>query len=102
MKNIQIIDGARNCTYSVFAATNKTFDEIFPGKGQDVEFIDDFFARVGKKRASELLKPLWTLRQDKRQIRGIHGTIFYGLRHKKKFYPKKREDDFDKVSKVRS
>jgi len=101
MKNIQVIDGADNCAYSIFAATNKTFAEIFPGKGQDVEFIDDFFARVGKKRAAELLKPLWKLRLEKPHVQGIHGTLFYQLEHKKKYYPNKREDDFDKVPKGR-
>jgi hypothetical protein len=101
MKNIQVIDGADNCAYSVFAATDKIFDEIFPGEGQDVEFVDDFFARVGKKRAAELLKPLWKLRLEKHRIRGIHGTLFYQLNHKKEFYPNKREDDFGKAPKGR-
>jgi len=93
MKNIQVIDGADNCAYSVFQASDKTFKEIFPGKGQDIEFIDDFFDRVGKRRAAKLLQPLWKGYQDKRQISGIHGTLFYELKFKRKFYPTKREID---------
>ncbi len=40
MKNIQVIDGAVNCVYDIFAATEEEFDLIFPS-GQDVAFIDE-------------------------------------------------------------
>jgi hypothetical protein len=93
MKNILVIDGALNCAYNIYASSNETFKEIFPGKSQDIEFIEDFFARVGKKRAAKLLKPLWENRQEKHLARGIHGTLFYELKFKKKFYPNKREED---------
>jgi hypothetical protein len=96
MKNILVIDGALNCAYDIYASTHETFKEIFPKKGQDIEFIDDFIARVGKKRAIKLLKPLWAMRQEKRRVRGIHGTLFYQLSFKKEFYPNKRDDDLDK------
>ena len=35
MKNIQVIDGARNCVYDIFAATEEEFALIFPAD-QDV------------------------------------------------------------------
>ena len=40
MKNIQVIDGAVNCVYDVFAATDEEFALIFP-PGQGVAFIDE-------------------------------------------------------------
>jgi hypothetical protein len=40
MKNIQVIDGAENCVYDIFAATDEEFSLIFP-RGQDVAFIDE-------------------------------------------------------------
>jgi hypothetical protein len=30
MKNIQIVDGAANATYSIFQATDQEFETIFP------------------------------------------------------------------------
>ena len=41
MKNIQAIDGANNCTYDVFQASDLEFSLIFPD-GADIEFADDF------------------------------------------------------------
>ena len=40
MKNIQVIDGAKNCVYDIFAATEEEFTLIFPA-GEDVAFIDE-------------------------------------------------------------
>lgn len=92
MKNIQVIDGADNCTYDIYAATEREFSLIFPS-GQDIEFIDDFVQRVGKRRARKVLDALWQRRQNKKEIRGVHGTLFYELGFKKKYYPTKKEDE---------
>ncbi len=93
MKNVQVIDGARNCTYDVFAASEEDFHLIFPGEGQDVEFIEDFIDRVGEHVANGVTKRLWSSRVDKKRVAGIHGTLFYELDFKKKFYPSKREEE---------
>lgn len=90
-KNIQIIDGALNCKYSIFAASPEDFKEIFPADGQDIEFINDFFERIGENRATEILNRLWLAPIDKKTVQGIHGTLFYELEYKKEFYPTKRE-----------
>ena len=92
MPNIQVIDGAQNCTYDVFEIAEVDFREIFPSDGQDVEFIEDFEARAGRDRAALLLSRVWDRRIDKKRVMGIHGTLFYELREiKKRFYPTKRE-----------
>lgn len=44
MKNIQVIDGADNRVYDIFAATDEEFGLIFP-QGQDIAFIDEVMAR---------------------------------------------------------
>lgn len=90
MKNIQVIDGAENCTYSIFGASDEDFSTIFPGD-RDVEFADDFFARMGEERAIEITQRLWKMPIDKKVVSGIHGTLFYQLSGKKVFYPTKRE-----------
>lgn len=92
MKNVQVIDGADNCTYDVFAATEKEFALLFPD-GCDIEFIEDFVDRVGEKTAGKVLKPMWNRCQDKKKICGIHGTLFYQLNFKKRFYPTKKESE---------
>ena len=91
MKNVQIIDGADNCTYSIFAFSDEEFATVFPGEGQDIEFIEDVVARIGDKQVGKMLGPVWQRTVDKRDVNGIHGTFFYGLYFKKKYYPTKRD-----------
>jgi len=93
VKNIQVIDGARNCTYAIFAANDEDFALIFPGAGQDVEFVEDFIGRVGKDLADTVCERLWQVRVDKKAVQGIDGTLFYGLEYKKSYYPSKRESE---------
>jgi len=89
MRNVQIIDGASNCTYSIFQFSDRQFAAIFPAKGQDIEFIDDAVRRIGDQNLGRLLKSAWKRPVDKKKVRGIHGTLFYELASKKKYYPTK-------------
>ncbi len=93
MKNIQVIDGAENCTYDIFAATEEEFAEIFPGD-TDIEFAEDFFERLGEERATQVISPLWARRVNKKEVMGIHGTLFYELQEKAQYYPTKKEAEF--------
>lgn len=93
MKSIQIIDGALNCTYDIYLIDEHSFLMIFPGEDQDVEFVDDFVERVGSEHAQIILDRLWGNLQDKKQIHGIHGTLFFELHYKKQYYPTKRESE---------
>ncbi len=94
MKNIQIIDDAVNCTYEIFAIKDSSFSIIFPD-GNDVEFEDDLFKRLGTEKAKEILDELWIKRLDKKIALGIHGTLFFGYmcEDKKPFYPIKKESE---------
>jgi len=93
MKNVQVIDGADNCTYSIYAFTDDEFDMIFPAPGQNVEFIEDVIQRVGDDKVGELLAPVWKRVIRKCDVVGIHGTLFYELSKKKRFYPTKKEEE---------
>lgn len=93
MPNIQIIDGADNCTYDVFEISADGFREIFPREGQDIEFVDEFVSRVGERHAGNILNDLWKHRANKKNIEGIHGTLFFELEKKKAFYPTKKESE---------
>ena len=90
MKNVQVIDGAENCTYSLFAVTNEEFETLFPD-GQDIAFIDEISARLTDFRANALFSKMWSRPVLKPAAKGIHGTLFYELDFKKIYYPTRKE-----------
>ena len=95
MRNIQIVDGAENATFSIFQATGAEFAVIFPD-GQDIELAEDLFQRLGQKHAHELLTPIWSRPILKRDAMGIHGTLFYGWDQRRIHLPtSKREVDWE-------
>ena len=93
MKNIQVIDGAVNCVYDIFAATDEEFDLIFP-RGQDVAFIDEVYkAGCDEVMLNRVFDAIWTRRVVKSQAMGIHGLLFYELEEKKPFYATRRDEE---------
>ncbi|WP_237482545.1 hypothetical protein [Lichenibacterium dinghuense] len=94
MKNIQIIDGAANATFSVFQATDEEFAVIFPN-GRDIELIEDLVERIGEEAAGSVLTPVWDRPILKRDAVGVHGTLFYDNEHRRPHIPpSKREVDW--------
>jgi hypothetical protein len=94
VKNIQVIDGANNCTLPIFQATDAEFAAIFPADGQDIEFIEDVRERLGDK-TGEVMAPIWERPLLKSQVVGIQGTLFYGFESKRYSFPiSKRERDW--------
>jgi hypothetical protein len=93
MKNIQVIDGASNCSYDIFAMTDEEFRILFPNPGQDIEFVEDAIDRTGNDELGEIMRNVWKRPVKKPDVTGIHGTLFYELLWKKKYYPNKRSDD---------
>jgi hypothetical protein len=83
VKTILVIDGAENCAYDHFQATEDFFALLFPGEGQDIEFIEDFWERHAEDDLGA--RPV-----RKRDVNGIDGILFYGLLRKKIYYPNKR------------
>lgn len=95
MQNIQIIDGALNCTYDIFAASDRDFRRIFP-RGTDIAFDDELgrrLSRRGVREGAKVLERLWQRPVEKARVVGIHGTLFYGLAHKKPYYPTRRDSE---------
>ena len=92
MKNIQVIDGADNCVYDIFAAPEEVFDLVF-ASGTDVAFAEELEKRSDADHIAKALATIWAKRVPKSQVQGIHGTLFYGLIAKRKYYPTLRDEE---------
>jgi hypothetical protein len=96
VKNIQVIDAADNCTFSVFQATEDEFQALFPGEGQDIEFSRDLFERLTEAQASSMMEAIWQRPILKKEAVGIHGTLFFQFESRRKYFPEtKREKDWN-------
>jgi len=92
MNNIQVFDGADNSVYDIFAATDEEFALIFP-HGENVAFIDEVLARGPALELEAAFTRIWARRLRKRDVKGIHGLLFYELEHKKQYYPTRRDEE---------
>jgi hypothetical protein len=92
VKNIQVIDGADNCVYDIFSATDAEFVLIF-SLGNDIAFIDEVYDRGDPGLLDEAFNNIWKRRQRKTEVQGIHGTLFYELSGKKAFYPTRKDEE---------
>ncbi|MES2482726.1 MAG: hypothetical protein V4609_12070 [Pseudomonadota bacterium] len=92
MKNIQIVDGARNCVYDIFSATDEEFALVFP-EGTDIAFIDEVYAKGNTELLDAAFTRIWQRRVKKSDAQGIHGIIFYELDEKKVYYPTRRDEE---------
>ncbi len=95
MKNIQIIDGASNCTFSLFQATDEEFALLFPEPRQDIQYAEDLDELPEQQRIAAALNLIWDRPVRKQDAHGIHGTLFYELDRYKRWYREKREDAID-------
>ena len=95
MKNIQVIDRAENCIFPIYQVTDKEFSVLFPGDRQDIEYAEDFAARVGHHAAGKILQKIWERPIRKQDIVGLHGTLFYEYEDRRTHFPvSQRECDF--------
>jgi hypothetical protein len=95
VKNIQVIDGALNCTFSVFQATDEEFALLFPERGQEIQYAEDLALLPQQKKVRAAWGHLWERPIRKRDANGIHGTMFYELERYKSYYHAKREDGIE-------
>jgi hypothetical protein len=95
MKNIQIIDGALNCTYCLFQATEEEFALLFPEPRQDIQYAEDLALLPRQEEIDSACRRIWERPIRKQDALGIHGTLFYELERYKTYYRAKREDAID-------
>ncbi len=91
MKNIQVIDGALNCVYDIFSATDDQFNLIF-SKGTDIAFIDEVYERENEEVLGLAFTEIWKNRISKKDAVGIHGILFYGCNEKMEYYPNRTDE----------
>jgi len=92
MKNIQVVDSALNCTFSVFQATDEEFALLFPEPQQDIQYAEDLASLPRQEEVEAALRRIWERPIRKQDAQGIHGTLFYELERYKTYYRAKRED----------
>lgn len=92
MKNIQVVDSAENCVYDIFAASKDVFNPLF-APGTDVAFVEELEKRPDADLVLKALQTIWPNRVAKSQVHGIHGTLFYELIGKRKYYPTLRDEE---------
>ncbi len=96
MKNVQIIDGADNCTFSIFQFSDEQFEIIFGADGQNIAFIDEVALAISSDQYKNAFESVWDRPILKHEIAGLHGTLFYGYGDRKAHFPKsRRERDWD-------
>ena len=96
MKNVQIIDAAQNCTFSVFQFTEVQFALLFPNPGQDIAFADELLIYLTTAQREAAFEGVWDRPIAKSDIIGLHGTLFYEFEKRKQHFPvSRREYDFD-------
>ena len=95
MKNIQVIDGALNCTFSIFQATEEEFALLFPDPRQDIQYAEDLTLLSPQEDVEAALGRIWERPIRKQDALGIHGTLFSGLERYKTYYRGNREDAVD-------
>lgn len=91
MKNVQIIDGAANATFSIFQVTDDEFAAIFTDESE-MEIIEDVIARLGEEEAHRTIAPMWDRPILKREVSGVHGTLFYDSEHRREHLPQSRRE----------
>jgi hypothetical protein len=96
VKNIQVIDGAANCTFSLFQATDDEFELLFPEPRQDIQYAEDLAGLPRQDEIASALRRIWQRPLWKQDVQGIHGTLLYQLQRHKQAYREKREEAVDR------
>lgn len=92
MKFIQVIDGAENCVFDIFTCSESDFALLFPD-GTDIAFAEELETRQDSELVRKALARLWGGRARKPEVQGVHGTLYFGLAHKRKYYPTLRDEE---------
>ena len=72
MQNIEIVDGALNSRFEIYAVGDEVFEALFP-EGKDEIYLEDLSEELQDDAA--LWDRVYAREVDRRSVRGIHGIL---------------------------
>jgi len=93
VKNVQVIDGAGNSVFEIYAVSDDEFDVVFK-KGTDIAFPEDVAQRIAEEYGETFWNSFYRNRVDKKRVKGIHGTLHLsGSCCRKEWFPTLQESE---------
>jgi len=95
LKNVQVIDGAVNSTFDIYAVHKDVFIFMFPERN-NVVFLADIEQKLSEHKIDKVQfwQQFYRNRIPKPQVHGIHGTLHLtGSSVEERFFPTRREED---------
>lgn len=87
MKNIQVIDGAKNSTFEIYTIPDDLFEALFPN-GADIAFAYEFQENLPD------IEKLYSRPVSKQEVIGIHGTLHLEFSNvDQTYFPSRREKE---------
>ena len=72
MRNIEIVDGALNSRFEIYAVDDATFEALFPN-GESETYLEDLSEDLQDDVA--FWDRVYTREIDRHQVQGIHGVL---------------------------
>lgn len=72
MKNIEIVDGALNSRFEIYAVEDEIYDRLYPGEKDEI-YLEDLSEEIQNDVA--LWDQVYAREMDRRLVRGIHGIL---------------------------
>ena len=95
MKNVQVIDGAVNSTFDIYAISEDTYNVIF-SNGEDVVFLDSVEVRLRSLNIDKeaFWQRFYRKKVLKKEVEGIHGTLHLtGSFCQEQYFPTHKENE---------
>ncbi len=72
MKHIEIVDGALNSRFELYAVTDQIFDLLFPSEEDEI-YLEDLNKELQENTA--FWDQVYAREVDRRTVKGIHGIL---------------------------
>ena len=72
MKNIEIVDGALNSRFEIYAVEDEVFDVLFPGSGDEI-YLEDLSEELQNDAA--FWDQVYVREVERHLVQGIHGIL---------------------------
>ena len=72
MKNIEVVDGALNSRFEIYAVEDHIFDQLFPEERDEI-YLEDVSEDI--QNNVEFWNQVYAREVDRHSVRGIHGIL---------------------------